>query len=268
MWAIFWRIIKDRRTMLLIYCLLAIAILWMYIALFPSFKDQSANLEQLIKNYPESFMKAFNFDIKSFTTVEGYLATEQFSLMWPILVILLTLGFAGAAYAGEIEKGTIEILLSQPVSRIKIFLSRYLAGLSMLIIFVLVSIYATMPLSRIYDISFNAGSFNKMVLLSFMFGLAIFSLGMMFSAFLSDKGKVFFLTAGILILMYVANIVSSLKESLSNIKYASFFYYFNPSKALVHNQIDHWSYLVFFGVSIIAVIIGAIYFSKRDFTVS
>lgn len=262
--ALFWRTLKDRRILLLIYCLSSIVLLWMYIALFPSFKDQSANLEQLIKSYPESFLKAFNFDIKSFTTVGGFLATEQFSFMWPMLVIFMTVGYAGSALAGEIEKGTIELLLSQPISRTKLFLSRYLAGLLMLILFVFLSIFAAIPLIEIYNINFNFESFVTLALLGLMFGLSIFSIGMFLSSLFSDKGKVFFTCGGALVAMYVLNILSSLKDNLADLKYISFFYYFNPGKALIYNQIDQWAYLVFFGTAFVLTILGLVIFSRRD----
>lgn len=264
MWVIISRTLKDRRVLLLIYCLGSVALLWMYIALFPAFKEQQASFEQLIKNYPESFMKAFNFDIKSFTTVEGYLSTEQFSFVWPIILIFMMVGFAGASLAGEIEKGTIEILLSGAVSRTKLFLSRYFAGLFMLIIFVVLSIFAALPLSRLYDISFSSGNFVTMAILGFMFGVSIFSIGMFLSSIFSDRGKVFFITGGLMVVMYVLNILSAIKLNLDVLKYFSFFYYFNPSKALVHNQIDHWSYLVFLGTALVLTILGLIIFQKRD----
>lgn len=266
MLAIFWRILKDRRIIFLVYLLVNIGLLWMYIGLFPAFKSQSAAMTEMLKAYPESFMKAFNFDIASFNTIEGFLSTEQFSFMWPLLVILMTIGFAGTALAGEIEKGTIEILLSQPISRLKLFLSRYLAGFISVIIFVIISIFSAIPLIKIYNISYSFEGFALLSLLAFLFGIAIFSLGMFLSAIFSDKGKVFFISGGILVLMYVLNIISGLKDNLNDLKYASFFYYFNPSKALVHNQIDHWAYLVFLGISLVSIIIGAVWFMKRDIT--
>jgi len=263
---IFWRIFKDRRILLAVYTLSALGLLVMYISLFPNFQKQSASLEQLMKSYPESFMKAFNFDIKSFTTVEGYLSTEQFSLMWPLLVILMSVGFASTCFAAEIEKGTIEILLSQPISRTKIFIARYLAGLSNIVIFTFISVYAVIPLSRVYNISYNGQNIWHMMLLALLFAWAIYSIGVFCSAIFSDRGKVYFVSAAILVVMYILNILSSIRDSLSDFKYFSFFYYFNPQKALVYGQIDHWAYVVFAGVIVVCTVIGLIYFTKRDIT--
>lgn len=258
------RTIRDRRVIFLVYLGSSIALLWMYIALFPAFREQSASLEQLIKSYPESFLKAFNFDIKSFTTLGGYLATEQFSFIWPILLIFMLIGYAGNALAGEIEKGTIEILLSEPISRLKLFLSRYLAGLIMLIVFAIFSIWAALPLARIYSIDFKTDNFVTLIILGLSFGFAVYSIGMFLTSVFSDRGKVFFISGGLLVAMYVLNILSAIKESLGDLKYFSFFYYFNPSKALVYNQIDNWAYAVFLGVAIVFTIAGLIIFCRRD----
>jgi len=267
MWQIFLRTLKDRRTLLVIYCVSSITLLWMYIAFFPGFKEQSSSIEQLMKSYPESMMKAFNVDIKSFTTLEGYLSTEQFSFIWPLLMMFMTLGYSGYALASEIEKGTIEILISQPISRLKLFFGRYFAGLLMIIVFTFFSIYAAIPLARVYNIDFNAHNFLTVSILSFLFAWAIYSIGMFFSAVFSGIGRVYFISGGILVLMYVLNIVSALRDNLSDLRYASFFYYFNPQKALVYNQIDNWSYFVFIGVAVVMTIAGAIWFSRRDIAV-
>lgn len=266
MLAIFWRTLKDRRTLLIIYCLSSIALLWMYVALFPSIREQSASLEAMMKNYPQSFMKAFNFDIKAFTTLEGFISTEQFSFVWPILVTFMMVGYAGYAIAGEIESGTIEVLLAQPISRAKLFLGRYFAGLFILIVFTIFSIFAAIPIAKIYGISIKGENFVTMALLSFMFALSIYSIGMFASAVFSDKGKVFFITGVTLVAMYVLNILSSLKDSLADLKYASFFYYFNPGKALVYNEIVHEAYFVFIGISILLTFVGFMIFLKRDIT--
>lgn len=267
MLAIFLRIIKDRRLMLIIYLLINIGLLWMYVGLFPSFKDQSVAMADMLKSYPESFLKAFNFDIASFNTIEGFLSTEQYSFMWPLLMILMTLGFAGGAIAGEIETGTAEILLSQPITRTKIFIARYLAGFVSVVIFVFISVFSAIPFMEIYNTGYKLENFSSLTILAFLFSLAVYSIGMLFSAAFSDKGKVFFMTGGILVLMYILNIVASIKDSLSDLKYASFFYYFNPANALIKNEIDNWSYLIFLGTAVLCFIVGIIYFSKRDITV-
>jgi ABC-2 type transport system permease protein len=267
MFNIFLRTIKERKWTVLIYCIGVLLFLWMYIALFPTFKGQMANLEQYMKAFPESFMKAFGFEIQYFGTLEGYLASEQFSFIWPIMLIALMVSMGSSFLAGEIEKGTIAILLSQPISRIKIFLSKYLTGFFYLIIFTTVSIISIFPLARAYDITYNTERFCKLGLVSFLFGLAIFSLSMLFSALFSEKSKPTFIVVGILLVMYFINIVSGLKENLDKLKYFSFFYYFKPPEVLNHNVIDKWTWWVFLGTFVISTILALIWFKKKDIAI-
>jgi ABC-2 type transport system permease protein len=266
MFSIIGRTLKDRRIILLIYCLASIGLLWMYIGLFPYFRDQAASMEKLLAAYPESLMKAFNFDIKSFITIEGYLSSEQFSFVWPIMTIFMLIGYAGSSLAGEVEKGTIEILLSQPISRTKLFLSRYFGGLLIFIIFLSITILVVPPLCKIYDIELNMDNLLRLALLAGLFGWSIYSIGMFFSSMFNDRAKVYFLSGLIVVGMYVVNLVASLRESLSDLKYASFFYYYNPLKAFVYSNIDQWAYLIFGGTILITFILGLIIFAKRDIT--
>jgi ABC-2 type transport system permease protein len=266
-WTLVLRSFKDRRTSLIIFSIVSIAFLWMYVALFPSFKDQMKQLEELLQAYPKSLMEAFNIDISAYSQIEGFVSSEHFSLIWPIFVIILATATGGGAIAGEIEKGTIEFLLAQPISRLKLFLAKYFAGLIGLIIFVALTIFAIFPIAAIHGIDIKAENFVTFSWIAFLFGWAVFSLAMFFTTLFNSKGKVYFLTAGIIVLMYVAKIVSGLKDNLDKIKYSSFFYYFDSSKLLVHREVDNWAYVIFFGVIIIFTFLGAYIFTKRDVAV-
>ena len=264
---IFWRTILDRKISLLAYCFGAILFLWIYVGMFPGIQSQSANMMKLLESYPQAMLKAFNIESLDFTHLENFVAMEHFSFVWPIMAIFLLVSLGGSSIAGEIERGTIEVLLSQPISRVKIFFGKYLAGIFTLTVFTFVSVFAVVPLAAAYHVEYQLQNFVTVTLLSLLFSWAIMSISFLFSAIFSDKGKAYFLTGGILVLMYVLNIVASLKESLINLKYLSFFYYFNTSKALIHHQIDIWAYVVFLGFAIIATILALFIFKKRDVAV-
>jgi ABC-2 type transport system permease protein len=264
---IFWETIKEKKWSLLIYCIAIILFIWMYVALFPSIKDSIGNMEQYLNSFPKAFMDAFGFDVKSFGTFEGYIGSEQFSFIWPIMLIALVVSLGSAFLAGEIEKGTIGILLSQPVSRVKIFFSKFMAGMTYLALFTAISVFSIFPLAKAYDISYQSERFYKLALVGFLLGLAIFGLSLLFSAIFSEKNKSTFIVVGILIVMYFINIISGLKDNLKNLKYLSFFYYFKPSDILSYNKIDQWTWWVFIGTFIISVTLALIWFSKRDIAV-
>lgn len=266
MFTIFLRTIRDRKTSILIYSVAAVLFLWMYTGIFPSFSKTFGQLEDLIKTMPKGFMEAFGIDPASFTTFEGFISSEMFTFIWPIMLILLMVSFAGGAIAGEIEKGTIELLLAQPLSRPELFMAKYLSGLFSLAVFTVVSIGAVFPITAFYDIQVKSENFFRFGLLALAFGFAVFSVALFFSTILSEKGRANFIPAAVLILMYFANILGGLRENLRDIRHFSFFYYFQPNKVLVHGEILDYAWLVFLGTGIVFSVLSALWFIKRDVT--
>jgi len=72
---------------------------------------------------------------------------------------------------------------------------------------------------------------------------------------------------GILVAMYALNLIASLKENWEELKYLSFFHYFDYGAALIDKVIAWESLVVFVGVIFVSVIAGAIVFLKRDIAI-
>jgi len=267
MFAIFWNTIKDKKIAIIIYCIAAIAFLWMYVAMFPSIAEQSEDFTKAFENYPDAMFEAMGLESLSFDTIEDFVSMEHYSIMWPLMMMFFMVSLAGFSLAREVESGTIEIVLVRPISRLKIFFSRYLAGIFILVIFTSISVYIIAPLATLHKVDYTILNHHYIFALSLLFGWAVFSLSMMFSAIFSEKGKMYGAVSGILILMYALNVFASLKESLENLQYFSFFYYYGFNDALTKATIDNLAILIFAGVAIITTIIGAIYFNKRDVAV-
>lgn len=259
-----WRTIKDKRISLIIFTLATVGMLWVYVGMFPSIQKESQNLTEALNSYPEAMLKAFNIEELDFSRLENFVAMEQYSIVWPLIVLFLLLGFSGTSLSGEVEKGTAESLLSRPVSRRQIFLQKYLAGIIVLIGFTSITVFAVWPMAASQGISFQMDNFVKMYWLCLLFGWAVYSLGMLCSAWFSERSRVYGIAGGVLILMYVLNIVSSLKENVSYLKYFSFFHFYNSSAALIRGEIESLAIIVFVGLALVTSSIAAWRFIKRD----
>jgi len=267
MGTIFLRILKDRKISLGVYCLTGMLLLWMFIALYPIVQEQATGLMELLEGMPEGFLKAFGVDSESFTTIEGFLAAKQYSATWPLMVILLLVAIAGAVIAGEIEKGSIEITLSRPVSRINIYFGRYLVGLVSLFVFTIFSVFSIVPLAALYDIDIAFSNVLKLSVITFLFGWAILSLSMLLSSIFSEKNRVYMIVGSLMIGMYILNTIALIKESIDYIKYASFFHYLDTVGALIFDTIGNTSIIVFSISAAVFTILGAWWFKKRDIAV-
>lgn len=264
MWQLFTRTIRDRRMVWLIYVIAACAFIFMHTSIFPSFKDQQIDIDKMMESMPEGFKEAFGLNDYKMNVFENYIAAEEFSMIWPLLLIILAISTAGAAIASEVEKGTIEILISQPLSRTGLYVSRYLSGLVLLIAFVAITLIFLVGIAKIFGIDPQVSHYFSTGIAGLLFGWAIYSIAFSLSAFFSDRGKVYFISAALIVVMYAINIVSSLKESLKEFRYASFFNYFNANDLLIRNQIDGTGVIVFISVIVVFSILGLIIFNNRD----
>lgn len=267
--SIFFRILKDKRTSLIAYTLGAFATVEMYIALFPAIRDQAAQLNEMMAAFPKGFMEAFGFNGSEalFSRVETYMSTEYFSFFWPIMVVTMVIAFANLMIVTEVEKGTIELSLAQPISRLRLFASRYLAGVVYFLLFDVLSVFVMIPIAKLNHVSYQINNYYTVFGISMLFGLAIFSMATFFSAVFSEKGKAMAFSAAVLLSMYVINVVSSLKDSLENIKYVSLFYYFNPGQVFGNNVVIAYSVPVFLGVIVVFTAAAAWWFNRRDIAV-
>lgn len=264
MLAVLIRTIKDRWRALLAYTLIGAGSQWMYISLYPTFQKSMADYDAVFKNMPEAFMKIINLDNFSMNTLEKYLTMEMYSMFWLILTILLTISLAGQAFAGDIERETIVQTASQPISRKKIFMGKAFAGAAIFTVFNILVNAVVFPLASLYNISYDAAHFVTIFVMGELFGLTLLSVALCLSAWAFERGRVVMIMSGLVLVMYVMNIVAGITTSLDKLKYFSFFHYFNPGQALIHGQYNGTSIGLFFAVIAVTIGVGFWKFVKRD----
>lgn len=97
------------------------------VAVFPTVRDNE-ELNALVQEYPEALKGfiAFGGEV-DYLSGAGYLGSELFSFMVPLLFLIAAVGAGAAAIAGEEERGTLDLLLSTPVSRRRVGLEKLAA---------------------------------------------------------------------------------------------------------------------------------------------
>ncbi|MEI6144491.1 MAG: ABC transporter permease subunit [Candidatus Berkelbacteria bacterium] len=255
---------KERKWPVVIYSVVSLLLLILYIALFPSLQSQSQQLAEVLKTMPESLLKALGSSAAQMSnfTLEALLASKQFSILFQALAAVLAISIAANDIAAEIETGTIEFLLSQPISRIKLYFARFFSGSLLLIIFCILSTITVIPMAKLFHVDYSAIVYWRLLFVAILYSLAIYSFSYMLSAIFSAKGRVSGIAGGIVALMYVIFIISSLKESLDKLKYLSFFHYFSAD--VLYTGIDKLGVWIFIAVIIICTATGAIIFDRRD----
>ncbi|MDP4000673.1 MAG: ABC transporter permease [bacterium] len=264
---IFLQVLYNKRKFLSIYSIVGVVFIWMYVALFPAFAKQGEEFNKLLESYPEQLTAIFGVKDLSFSTLQNFLALEHFSILWPLLVILVALGLAAPAISGEIEKGTIELILSKPVSRLGLFFGNYFAAAIGLVIFIAFSVFSVIPLSLLHGVKIEVMNYMSVAYMGLLFGLAVLSVGFLCSVLFSERSKVNYTTGGILGLMYVLTLASNLSERFASQKFFSFFYYFDGVNVVIKNQINILSIVVFLLVTVVLTSYAAYHFHNRDIAV-
>lgn len=264
---IIWRELKDKRYSLASYCGIALALLLVYVSIFPSIKDSMAQFQVIYESYPKGLYQALGIENLSINKIENYLAIEMYSIVWPMLAILFSASLAGYTIAGQIERGIIGFYLALPISRTKLFVSKYGGGLVSIIIFTVASVLSTVPLAALFQNPMAVSGVIKLSLLSLLFMWAMYAASLFLSAWFSERSKVYMVMGGVLIVMYVANIIAGLKTSYEWLSHYSVFHYYNAQDLLSGGELHLSSVLVFVGMIVSFSVLGLVTFSRRDVSV-
>ena len=126
------RFIRDHRRSLLWWSVGVVALVLFTVSLFPSLKGEEA-LDEVIAQMPEALRAMFGLDTAiPLTSPAGYLQGRLFGSLLPLLLIVFAVGLGTRAIAGSEEQGTLELLLSNPVTRRTVVGERYLAMVAMI----------------------------------------------------------------------------------------------------------------------------------------
>lgn len=261
------RTLRDRKNSIIMFIGFGVGLLWLYVALFPFFQDIGREFVTFWESL-EGLGEFWTVSNEMFESIENFLALEQYAFMVPLLVVFLMLGVAGYGLAEDVENGTAEIMLARPLSRLGLFFGRYMAGIIALVLFVAFTSLMIVPFGELHNLDYNLDNFISISILTFVFGWAVFSLAMLASAFFSERSKVSMYVGGGIIAMYIMNIVATTQEKFDFLQYASFFYYYDHESAILENSLEPTNLIVFAVISIIATVVGAWWYKKRDIAVS
>jgi ABC-2 type transport system permease protein len=94
------------------------------LSIYPTVRG-NRSFAKLLDAYPEVFRKLFQ--VSDYTTSPGYLRTEVFSFMAPLLIAVFAILQGSDLLAGEEERRTIDVFMANPVSRRRVVVEKWLA---------------------------------------------------------------------------------------------------------------------------------------------
>lgn len=254
----------KRKVVIVVCTSIAIFFLGLYAPMFPAIRDDAGSISELFTEDFSAVSEIFEIDSISFTKYELFLGAEYYSISWPIIMLFLAISLSSAAIVSEIENKSIYTMLSQPISRTNFFISRYISGTIGVTIFTTLSTLSAILVALPFDIKIDIAANFAVFLLSALFGMAMFSIGILISSFSSSKSSIMGILGGGFIIMYVFNIAANIQESVSFLKYFSLFHYFDTRLALESAELNLVSIIIFISIIIITSSLGLFIFNRRD----
>ena len=130
--ALYFKTWRDHWKTLLSWSLTLIALVSIQMSIYPSISENKSALQQFLNAYPEAIRKIFR--MQDYTSGPGFLSTELYSMMIPLVLIAVGSTWGASATAEEEDEGTADILLTLPISRIRILLSKIAAAMTVVLL--------------------------------------------------------------------------------------------------------------------------------------
>ncbi len=233
------------------------------LAFYPTIRDQTAQLDQSFNQIPES-ARALMTDTQDLFSPVGYLSSQLFYLTLPMLLTILTINLGSGLVAKEESSGTIELLLSRPISRTRLLIEKAIAGFIITALVGLVSLAVTILMSELTNLNVGIGYLAMATIYATVLAL-LFGAIAYFMSSLGRSGRLASIGVAAFIAL-VGYIIASLAAAVSWLKWPAKLtpnHYYKPGEILYGNY--RWWPLVCFLLIVVALgIFSAIVFRRRD----
>jgi ABC-2 type transport system permease protein len=259
---IFDKTLWDQRWSLLAWALGIAAVAALYAAFYPSVRQ--SGIAASYQSLSPTLKRALG--VTELTSPVGYLESSVFGLLVPLLVILFAATAGTRAIAGDEEAGTLDLLLAQPVSRVRVVLQRFAALAVATLAIGVVVLFALLAVAGPAGLTVAAGNLAAMALHLVALGVLFGALALALGAALGRRGPVFAATAAVAVLTYVANTLAPQVGGLAWAQKLSPFYYYAGGEPLRRGvQLGDVSVLLTMTAALVAI--GAVAFDRRDVAV-
>ncbi|MDX1436221.1 MAG: ABC transporter permease subunit [Anaerolineales bacterium] len=219
--------------------------------------------EEMIQNYPPELM-AFFGEMMEITTPKGYLDTYFFTYM-PIIIGIFALMVGARLLAGDEEKGILDLVLAQPISRTALVIGRYTAFLLATVIILAVSWLSWVVPAGNTGLDLTAIEFFLPFLPLFAVLVLFGSFALLLSMLLPSARMAGFITGGLLVANWLLLGLSNINDSLESLVRFTPLNYYQSGQAISDMN---WAWFAgLLGVSALFFLASWLLFRRRDIRV-
>lgn len=229
---------------------------------YPSFKDQAADFQKSFENLPETAVQLFGGSTDFFSPV-GFLNSQIFFLMLPLLLGVLAIGLGSSLVAREEQEKTLEVILARPISRARFLGAKALAGLAILTTVTLVGVLTTVILARIVDIKVGIGSILLASLACYILAISFGAVAFMLTTIGRARGASIGIASLFALGGYIISSLAGTVDWLVTPSKAFPFHYYHP-EAILRGSFEFRPISFLLAVVAVCVVVSWLSFRRRD----
>jgi ABC-2 type transport system permease protein len=254
---------RDGGRALLWWSLGIAGLVAMMVAVYPSVRGNAA-MQKLVEDYPEALKAFIAFGgAVDYASPAGYLGSELFSFMLPLVLLVAAIGAGARGIAGEEEAGTLELLLANPVSRSRVVLEKLAALAAELVLLCAVLWLALVLGSVAASMHIGPGRFAEAAFDAGVLALGFGAIALLVGAATGRRAVAIAVPAGGAVAAYVVNALAALVSALEPVQKLSPFFHYAASDPLRHG-LAWWHVLFLVAVALVAAAAAPFGLARRD----
>ena len=243
--------------------ILALALLIM--GLWPLFKENWDTLSQAMGGSELFGGATVDGASPQQNTFYSYFSSQYTSTLMLVLAYF-GVWFGAGLITRDFGSGTLDVLLSAPISRTRFLLSRIAALLVLTILVVGASLVGILIGAAIWAREVDLSSLALLLVhvQMLIFTLAVAGGGLLLAILILQPGRTYGLAAGIIVIMFVILIVADIASGVEWLEKFSLFGYWNPVDQLGSGDFIWRDALVLGGVALVTAVASLAIFRRRD----
>lgn len=237
-----------------------------YILFYPSIHASGAGIQQLLNSMPAALRNAFLGSGVSYLSPTGYLGTELFGLLVPVLLLVMGVLGGSRAVAGEERNGTIDLLLSTPMRRRRLVVEKSAGALLPLFAVAAAIWVAVAAVGPSQGLSVGLGSLAVALvgvgLLAAGFGMLAFVVASSAGSSAVGGG----VAAALAVALYVLNVIGSVVPALTGLANAVSPFHWDGGPGVLSNGVAWSGMLLLIACPIVLLGLAIPLYERRDLT--
>ena len=229
--------------------------------LFPTYSkiiDLNALLEKL-----GPAAKVLGASVGDASSLVGFLHIELFSMILPALIVAFAAGMASGFTAGEESRGTIDILLSYPVSRRRLILEKSLAVTLACVVAAVVVWVMAMAGAAASASALPGDKLAAALVMLVLLGLDFGAIALAISAYTGNRAAAIGIAIALMVVMYLADALAAIVDGLNSIRPLSLFRYYMGADPL-RSGLNLGDAAMLVAVAVVLLVVSLVAFERRD----